>query len=216
MMTTISGAYLEFLESYLKEWSFAMCVHVERPIKKGKLNLNREIDRAFRDFKFPPTGKEKVVRTGDWWIQDRMRAVFDEGGEYYPYLHRNRHMEYILSSLKDYRRHQHPTWNANRFVLTLFDPASDLHRSRRPAPPCLSMLSFHPKKRQKLSLVAIFRAQYVDTKAYGNILSLAELQKRVCNQTGFEAGSLHSVASKLISRHNVNTIKRLHRQLKRS
>ncbi len=201
----ISEAYLNFLGSYLQNWSFAMCAHVE------KLNLDPKIHQAFCDFTFPDG------RTGDWWIQDRLRALFDERGEYYPYVHGNEHMEYILSSLRDYRRHQHPTWNANRFVLTLFDPASDLHRSRMPTPPCLSMLSFHPKNRQKLSLVAIFRAQFVDTKAYGNIISLAELLRRVCNQTGFEVGTLHNVATKLIVKHkNKRAIKDLYNRLKSS
>lgn len=224
-MATISSAYLEFVERYLNERSFAMCVHIEKPIKGGKLNFDPKIDRAFRDFKFPPTGKRKVVRTGDWWINDRMNALFDQRGEYYPRLHRNRQYEKILSSLKDYQKQ---TWNANCYVLILFNPTSDLHCSktnpsiitRMPKPPCLTMLQFLPKvmrmrKIKELSLCAHFRAQYIDTKAYGNILSLAELLKRTCNRTGFEVGSLHSVASRLIAKHNAKTVKELHRGLKK-
>jgi len=180
--------------------------------------LTPEIDRAFRDFTFPPTGREKVGKTGDCWIKNRMTAVFDKRGEYYSRLRRDTQYEKVLSSLKDYRRQ---TWNANCYLLILFDPASDLHCSirnpsiitRMPRPPCLTMLQFLPKINE-LSLYAHFRAQYVDTKAYGNILSLAELRRRVCDQTGFEAGSLNSVASRLIARHNAKTIKKLHRLLK--
>ena len=220
VVTTISSAYLEFLERYLKERSLVMCVRIEKPIKNGELNLDPEIDRAFRDFTFPPTGKEKVGKTGDWWISNRMNALLDERGEYYPRLHRNRQYEKVLSSLQDYQRQ---TWNANCYVLVLFDPASDLHCSktnptiitRMPKPPCLTMLQFLPRI-NKLSLYAHFRAQYIDTKAYGNILSLAELLQRVCSQTGFEVGSLHNVASKLIARHNAKTVRKLHRRLKRS
>jgi|GEM_PF-5520250 len=147
---TISSAYLAFLESYLKKWSLATCAHVEEPIKNGKLNLDPEIDKAFRDFRFPPTGKEKAGKTGDWWIQSRMNALLAEKGEYYSLLRKNGQYEKVLSSLRDYRRQ---TWNANCYVLVLFDPAVDLHCSKKnpsiltrmPKPPCLTMVQFFPK-----------------------------------------------------------------------
>lgn len=126
-MTSISNAYLGLLESYLKEMSVVRCIHIQKPIKNGDLNLNPYIDQVFRGFEFPPTGKREVVRTGDWWINNRMKALLDKKGEYYPRLRRNGQYEKVMSSLKEYQRQ---TWNANCHVLVLFHPAFELHCSK--------------------------------------------------------------------------------------
>ena len=77
---TISEAYLNFLESYLNDWSYATSIHVERTIINEKVNLHPSIDKAFREFKFPNG------LTGEHWIKDREKVLFDENRTYYKRL----------------------------------------------------------------------------------------------------------------------------------
>ena len=63
-------------------------------------------------------------------------------------------------------------------------------------------IDFKPEG-NKLHLIANWRAQYLNTKAYGNFLSLARLLRKVCNERGFEPGNLISIAHKAILERGV-------------
>lgn len=99
-------------------------------------------------------------------------------------------------------------WNSNRFLIMLFYPAKDLHESRVPTPPCLTILNFLPVK-NGLSLIATFRAQYTDTKGYGNLLSLAYLLLSLCEGTGFRPAQIYSIANKPILKWPIRTARSL-------
>jgi thymidylate synthase len=49
-----------------------------------------------------------------------------------------------------------------------------------------------------LNLIATFRSQYFDTKAYGNLIALAILLYDMCKKTGYEPGEIISTAHKAL------------------
>ena len=63
-------------------------------------------------------------------------------------------------------------------------------------------IDFKPEG-NKLHLISDWRAQYLNTKAYGNFLSLARLLRKVCNEKGFQPGNLISIAHKAILERGV-------------
>jgi hypothetical protein len=62
---------------------------------------------------------------------------------------------------------------------------------------CLTQMQFKIEH-NKLNLFATFRSQYFDTKAYGNLIALAMLLARVCQETGYEPGYLVETANNAI------------------
>lgn len=205
---SVSEAYLQYVHKYLNDWSFATSVNVKYPIIKGNVYYEKKIDQAFREHTFPDG------RTGEEWIDDRIDTIFNETRNYYKRLHQNGQYDYALKSLKAYKLDRYPKWNANRFVLTLFQSVlgQDLRKERNPAPPCLINISLHPVK-GKLSLISTFRAQYVDTKAYGNMISLIMLLKQLCDDTKFIPGTYHNVVYKPIRKHTKGHLKKLFKKL---
>lgn len=195
--SSVSETYIGMLQKTLSQPSFVQTAMVQ-PISRDFHDIAR---MAFEEFEFPDG------RFGTWWIEDRLKALFDEKGEYWKPLRREGQFDYVLSALKGMTEGTMPRWNANRLVLTLFKP-SDLHKSRCPIPPCLINLSFYPV-RQKLTLIANFRAQYTDAKGYGNLLSLAMLFLDVCDKTGFTPNRLYSIAQKPILKYSRSTGKKL-------
>lgn len=207
---TVSEAYLQYLHKYLDDWSFATSVKVNYPIVEGNVNIEKNIDQAFREHTFPD-GK-----TGEEWISDRIDTIFNEARTYNKRLHQNGQYDYAIKSLKAYNVGKYPKWNANRFILTLFQSVlgQDLRKERNPEPPCLINISLHPVK-GKLSLISTFRAQYVDTKAYGNMISLIMLQKQLCDETKFVPGTFHNVVYKPIRKYGKRHLKTLFEKISR-
>lgn len=168
---------------------------VLEPIKEDEI-FRKQLDK----FIFPDG------RSGEWWIEDRLKALLTEKGEYWARVHENGKFDYVVSALQGMTRGSFPRWNANRLVIPLFKD-SDLHKSRMPIPPCLISLDFHPI-RDKLTLVGIFRAQYTDAKGYGNILSLCYLLKHVCDETGFKPDRVYNVVNKPILKYSESVVRR--------
>ena len=191
---SISDAYFSMLRSTLRESPFMQITAVTQPILGDHVNNSVSFRTAFEDYTFPDG------RRGEWWLQDRIKALFDVKGEYWKPMHREGQFDYVISALKGMTKGAIPRWNANRLILSLFDPKGDLHVSRAPTPPCLISLCFYPVK-QRLTLIATFRAQYTDVKGYGNLLSLAMLLKKVSEETGFVPVKLVSVAQKAILKY---------------
>jgi len=167
--------------------------NVTFPIAEGNVNTGPEFHRYFEGFKFPDG------RTGRWWIENRVNALLRQGGEYWDLIRRNGQWTYLIAALKGMIAGTMPRWNANRLLITLFDPEKHLHKSRAPTPPCLVTLDFKPV-RDQLTLIATWRSQYTDTKGYGNLYSLALLLLQVSEMSGFKPGELYSVANKPILR----------------
>lgn len=203
---SVSDAYFSMLKNTLRESPFMQVSEVMNPILGDKINNDAAFELAFQSFKFPDG------RYGASWIRDRILALFDEKGEYWKPLHRFAQLDYAVSALDGMRKGNVPRWNANRLIITLFDPSQDLHNSRAPTPPCLISLCFYPMK-QKLTLIATFRAQYTDAKGYGNLISLAMLLKDVSEKTDFVPFKLYSVAQKAILKYPQSTAKQLFNKL---
>lgn len=196
--TSVSEAYVEMLRHTLTK-SPLMQVTMVQPVSNC---LTDGVRKAFEQYVFPDGTNGKI------WIQGRLDAVFDENGEYWNPMRRAGQFDYVLSALKGMTDGTMPRWNANRLVISLFNPKQDLHKSRCPTPPCLITLSFHPIQ-QNLTLIATFRAQYTDAKGYGNLLSLGMLLTQISQKTGFKPFKLFSVAEKTILKYSKRTAKDL-------
>ena len=211
--TSLSDAYINMLSNTLTEPfpCFMQVTMVAKPILGNCLNDDEKVRAAFESYTFPKSKTEKVM-TGKNWIDNRIKALLDAKGEYWGRMNREGQLDYVTSALKGWnitkkqeenakkKQKKTPTWNANRIMISLFNPARDLHIYRVPAPPCLSSLCFYPV-RKSLSLIATFRAQYSDIKAYGNLISLAMLLKDISEETGLTPATIHSVAHKAILKH---------------
>lgn len=200
--TSISEAYIDMLKNTLRKSAFMQVTSVR--LSEDSLKSD-SVKSAFENYVFPDG------RSGRWWIEDRLKAVFDSKGEYWEPIHRDHQFDYVVSALRGMANGSVPRWNANRLIITLFSP-SNLHIARAPTPPCLINLCFYPI-RQTLSLIGTFRAQYTDAKAYGNLLSLAMLLKDVAEKTGFTPFKLYSVAQKAILKYPKSTAKDLFNKL---
>ncbi len=195
---SISEAYVGMLKHTLTK-SPLMQVTMVQPVSNFLMD---DVRKTFEQYVFPDG------RTGKIWIRGRLEALFDENGEYWKPMRRAGQFHYILSALRGMTKGTMPRWNANRLVISLFNPKEDLHKSRCPTPPCLITLSFHPI-RQDLTMIATFRAQYTDAKGYGNLLSLAMLLVQICETTGFKPFKLFSIAEKAILKYSKSTAKDL-------
>lgn len=205
----LTSAYVDSLKIALRDhYVFALVTEVERPILEfadnelslSGLNLDKEMHRRFEAFQF------KDGRTGKEWIEDRIHELF--AGLYHVAISKHGQLDFAQSALKeilraraDPKRRGTYNWLYNRiFCLTCHyedRKFSHLHLSKMPNPPCLTLLDFKPEQ-EKLHLIAFWRAQYFDTKAYGNLISLAVLLGNVCRYTGFQSGHVISIASKAI------------------
>lgn len=125
--------------------------------------------------------------TGRYWVQDRVEELF--GGLYADRLIEPRNqVEMIIDRLRK-KTHGQTT---NALVAQPYQLEPDLEKATHGRPlasdiPCLTQLQFKPR-RDKLHLYTTFRSQYVDTKCYGNLISLALLLAEVCRKAGYEPG----------------------------
>jgi hypothetical protein len=164
------------------------------------INLERSIYKGFSTFEF----SEKCSSggsSGKDWINDRVRALLDPAGKYQERLHTQ--IEDVKKRLKARNKaggKMHGS-STNALVCQVFVPDKDLVKACEPRPlaknlPCLTQIDFKPKG-DKLNLFSIWRSQYFDTKAYGNLISLAILLCKICHETGYRPGFLVSTANNL-------------------
>lgn len=235
----ISTAYLKSFEMVVKSNSvYALVTKISEPILNdmGKvvdtiqgidlvgLNLNSKVHESFKDF--PISKENKKVRYGRDWISDRVKVLLNQGGDYFKGLEREidldgqhvKQIEFIKDSLaKLYEKKQRMSsaygWKNNTFPCLVFCPSEDYYpfnvrtRGKR-IPRCLLTLDFKAEGR-KLHLIAAWRAQFFNTKAYGNFISLAMLLRKMCKETGFQPGSLISIANKAILKSGVKNMQLL-------
>jgi thymidylate synthase len=190
---SVSDAYLAMLADTLNSGDLMQITQVTKPVIDGRVNVAFGFEDKLRGFRFPDG------RTSYDWLQNRMRAMFDSKGEYWGRISKDGKYDYIVQALKGMKEGTHPRWNANRLIVSLFE-TKDLHKSRNPTPPCMISLCFYPQ-RDRLSLIATFRAQYTDAKGFGNLYSLATLLQRTSAATGFTPDRLYNVAQKAILKY---------------
>ncbi|WP_255167131.1 hypothetical protein [Natrononativus amylolyticus] len=138
--------------------------------------------------------------TGRYWVQDRIEELF--AGLYATRLTAPRNqLDMIRGRLKQGNHGQ----TTNALLGQPYRLTPDLEKATEGKPlapniPCLVLLQFKPQ-RDKLHLYTTFRSQYIDTKCYGNLISLALLLADMCHQTGYEPGYLVETAHNSIFRN---------------
>lgn len=224
---SIGEAYFNAL-SLVKEknpYQYLM-VHISKPvcdtsIEKSPQSLNIDewckfvnIGSVFERFsRFNFSKKcEMGGSSGKDWINDRIKALLHPDGVYYRRLEKQIGMVgKRLQAKNKWGKRMHGS-STNALVCHTSSP-TDLEKACKPRPnakglPCLTMLDFKPK-RDKFSLLAVFRSQYFDTKAYGNFISLAILLYKMCQKTKYEVGVLVSTANN-VTFHDKRRISRIY------
>lgn len=170
------------------------------------INVGNKVYDAFTNFKFPKQNGWTKGSSGMDWINGRIKDLLDDNG-YYNYslskgfqFNQLQEIEKRLSdrSKKGNKMHGGST---NALVCTVFLPNDDLikackHRPNAKGMRCLTQIDFKPIK-DKLNLMAVFRSQFFDTKAYGNFIALAILLYKICQNTGYKPGAIVSTANKV-------------------
>ncbi len=82
--------------------------------------------------------------------------------------------------------------NGIGFELPTYNPAVDRHMYL--GSPCLSHLTFKLIN-ERLDMTAIYRSHYYAERALGNLIGLAQLQRYVAEESGFDLGSLTCISS---------------------
>lgn len=204
----IGDAYTELLHSRL-HGSYSHdyhVIHIADPVDSTNLqNLTTEncdweeainageALRQFESFEFYDG------TTGRYWVENRIEELFS--GMYATRLTNPRNQPRMVADRLKQGNHGQTT---NALVLQLFRLEPDLETATQGRPlapnlPCLTQLQFKPR-RDRLHLYAIFRSQYVDTKCYGNLISLSLLLALMCKRTGYEPGYLLGIAHNSIFR----------------
>lgn len=204
----ITSAYISSLKKVVgNKYVYALMTEVEKPLLNAVLigdrsslsglNLDKKMHTRFENFSF--NGK-----TGKWWIENRVQELFT--GLYHTAICKHNQLGFVQDALRKIKTRKY-TWCSNRLLCLTFDyedkHTSHLHLSRQPIPPCLTLLDFKPEQK-KLHLIASWRAQYFDTKAYGNLISLAMILREVCKNTRFQTGHVISIANKAILKDKKN------------
>ena len=216
---SIGEAYLNALDLLInKKLSYPyLVIHVFQPIidvsiecLPRSLNVDDwdqivnlgEVYEVFSKYDFSKSCKSGGSLGKDW-INDRIRALLHPEGGYYKRLEKFRQLERVIERLKvrDKRGNRMHGGSTNALICQVFCPDEDLIKACMPRPrasdlSCLTELDFKPKK-DRLNLFSVFRSQYFDTKAYGNLISLAILLCKVCQKTGYKPGTLTSTANNI-------------------
>ncbi|MGQ9632226.1 MAG: hypothetical protein ACUVXI_18215 [bacterium] len=219
---SIGEAYFKALDAIINDKMphWYMTIHISQPIlgtsTSGSIssldiskllnviNVGNEVYDAFIKFKFSKPGRWTNGCFGIDWINGRIKDLLDDQGYYKKSLSNGfsfdqlQEVEKRLScrSKKGSKLHGGAT---NALVCSVFLPDEDLKAACKPRPRaggirCLTQIDFKPRK-DKLNLMAVFRSQFFDTKAYGNFVALAILLYKMCQNTGYEPGAIVSTAN---------------------
>jgi len=219
---SIGEAYFKALEAIrngnIPHWY--MTIHISQPIldtsmKKSIpsfdisewreiINVGEKIYDSFVKFKFSkPNGWTKGCSGMDW-INGRIKDLFDNQGYYKKSLSNGFSFDQLQKvekrlSATDKKGNKMHGGSTNALVCTVFLPREDLKAACQPRPRasrlrCLTQIDFKPI-RNELNLMAVFRSQYFDTKAYGNFIALAILLYKMCKNTGYRPGAIVSTAN---------------------
>jgi thymidylate synthase len=230
---SIGEAYIKAL-GYIKKEApkWYLTVHISQPILNisrekpipplldithllDYINVGNEVYQAFVKFRFPKPDEWTGGKSGKDWINGRIRDLFDKKGYYnialregYSFDQLKRIETRLFARNKRGGKLHGSTTNA--LICQVFMPNEDLVKAcsgavhaRRMR--CLITLDFKPMK-DILNLMAVFRSQYFDTKAYGNFIALAILLYDMCQKTGYKPGAIVSTANKVTFMDNKNLL----------
>lgn len=211
-------AYKAILDAKSPHWY--LMVHISQPILDNSMqiysldvtdwlkviNVENRIYEAFINFKFSKKDEWTSGYSGKDWINSRIQDLLNDQGHYKKSLteefsfNQLKEVEKRLSA-RDKNGNKMHGGSTNAMVCILFSPTKDLKAACRPCPRAegvrsLTQIDFKPIK-DKLNLMAIFRSQFFDTKAYGNFIALAILLYKMCQVTGYKPGAIVSTANKV-------------------
>jgi len=220
----IGEAYVEALKTIVngRMTHWYLTVHILQPIRDssmkqtissfeikdwlGIINVGDEVFQAFVKFQFSKSDGWTAGNAGEDWINGRIRDLLDPHGYYNKALRSGYPFDQLVEvenrlSARDKKGKRMHGGSTNALVCHVFLPEKDLKTACLPRPRssglrCLAMLDFKPI-RDVLNLMAVFRSQYFDTKAYGNFIALAMLLYNMCQKTGYKPGAIVSTANKV-------------------
>ncbi|WP_254830918.1 hypothetical protein [Haloglomus salinum] len=142
---------------------------------------------TFRDLDLGKTDQKSGGSTGEDWVAGRFYVLYE--GRYADRLDARHQLSRIERRL-ELGYHGSST---NALVAQVYREP-DLKAAEKPRPRatgivCLTQLQFRPHE-EYLDLHAVFRSQWWDLKAYGNLLSLASLLAQTAARTDYEVGRL--------------------------
>lgn len=211
-------AYRAILEAKSPHWY--LMVHISQPVLVNSIkissldvndwlkviNVDDRVYEAFVSFKFSKKDGWTGGYSGEDWINGRIQDLFNEQGYYKRGLSEEFSFDQLLEvekrlSARDKNGKRMHGGSTNAMVCILFSPTKDLKAACRPCPRAegvksLTQIDFKPIK-DKLNLMAVFRSQSFDTKAYGNFIALAILLHRMCQAAGYKPGAIVSTANKI-------------------
>ena len=221
---SIGAAYIEALKSIVNRGMAHqyLTVHISQPvlsismkqttssleIKKwlNVINVGDKVFQAFAKFQFSKPDGWTGGKTGEDWINGRIRDLLHPDGYYNNALRCGYSFDQLTEvekrlSARDKKGRRMHGGSTNALVCNVFMPDEDLKaacvlRPRASRLRCLAMLDFKPI-RDVLNLMAVFRSQYFDTKAYGNFIALAMLLHNMCQKTDYKPGIIVSTANKV-------------------
>lgn len=186
------------------------CVGVSLDIRDHlrAINVGEDIFQKFCKFRFSNTDESTGDNSGLGWINGRIISLLDDQeGRYKEHLSRRfgfDQLDAVIERLKarDRNGRRITGGSINALVCTVYDPNDDLRRACKPRPRttsicCVTQIDFKPIG-DRLNLMATFRSQYLDLKAYGNLISLAILLDRMCHRTGYAPGAVVSTTHKVV------------------
>lgn len=170
------------------------------------INVGNKVYDAFIKFKFSKPDGWTNGYSGIDWINGRIKDLHDDQGYYKKSLSSGFSFNQLQEvekrlSIRDKKNNKMHGGSTNALVCSVFLPDEDLKAACQPRPRasrlrCLTQIDFKPKN-DELNLMAVFRSQFFDTKAYGNFIALAILLCEVCQDTGYNPGAIVSTANKV-------------------
>ena len=219
---SIGEAYFKALDAIVngKMPHWYLTIHISQPIldtSTSKLissldvsewlniiNVGNNVYDNFIKFKFSKPDGWTNGYLGIDWINGRIKDLLDDQGYYKKSLFSGFSFNQLQAvekrlSARDKKGNKMHGGSTNGLVCSVFLPHEDLKAACLPRPRasglrCLTQIDFKPKN-DKLNLMAVFRSQYFDTKAYGNFIALAILLYKMCQNTGYKPGAVVSTAN---------------------
>jgi thymidylate synthase len=222
---SIGDAYLKAFTKTLNEKNefLYLIIHIKKPIKEIKnkeisdsnldienwldvINVEEKVYETFIKFEFSEKEEWSKGKSGKDWINGRIKDLLHSEGCYNKALRKGYSIDQLakVEERLKYRVHGKKLHGGttNALVCNVFLPEEDLKKACQRKPQekdirCLTQIDFKPVE-NNLNLIASFRSQYFDTKAYGNLIALAILLYDMCKKTQYEPGEIISTAHKAL------------------
>jgi thymidylate synthase len=209
-------ATAEHLLSQPKHEAYYLTLAIESPekMRPSDFNVHDHVEAFLRSYsKAPIATVAGTIFPANYYSREGAKGVFEDfpetfgkirrrsGGPFYAMrMLRREGKEGMINPLKDLveklsnnKKHFRSAYEVSvaeddSFELPLYQVEKDRRLLRRQ--PCLSHLSFKVYVDGSLTLAAMYRSHYYISKAFGNLIGLAQLQSFVAAEAGLKVGPL--------------------------